>query len=742
MAARGWSAGARGRGAFSALTVRHGDEAMNWRWQKRPDEFGSGFRPPAADPSASVDGLIAQADVLRDARRWEEAAEQYQAALRLSPARAAIWVQLGNCRKEAGDRSGAEAAYRQSLELAPDIADTHLQLGHLLKLRGDAMAAIAAYARALRADRFCTPALIELIALGEGWRAEQESGLGRHMLGEVLRTADDLKQSLTRLERMLPSVASLTTFPIGRYDLFTTQYRLAQPPEPVRRLRWAVVVFSVGSVGDVTALLRSLADAGSSLAGVAVIASMEIEAAARQMAFGGVHCPITFSRPGQIPVLQQCDWVLAIDSGSVLVASAFAWLEWAVARAAVTALYADEDHLRTADDGSLHLERPVLKAAYDPEAEPPLFRHAMLALCADVAQEALAVAAAEQNPMARLTEFAAHQLRTGHLARILCHRTSNLPPPEPRAQRTRARHEHTARIAVIVPTRNGGTTLAPCIETLRRTAAEADCIEIIVLDNGSDEPATLQLLSQIAATGGIKVLRDDALFNWARLSNAGAAACTTEILLFLNDDVEIKSIGWDAILRTELARSEIGAVGPRLLYPDGGVQHAGMVFGPGGRVEHEGVATAGVPPEIEARWTTRRRVGSVTGAFLACRRSDFIAVGGFDEARLPIWFNDVDFCLKLRRAGRWILYAPEIVATHHESRTLTRQPEDVRRRAIWTESLAEMKRRWGRAIETDPGFNPYFARTGRPFEAMREPAVLAIEEHLVQSAQSNPWLID
>ena len=148
-----------------------------------------------------------------------------------------------------------------------------------------------------------------------------------------------------------------------------------------------------------------------------------------------------------------------------------------------------------------------------------------------------------------------------------------------------------------------------------------------------------------------------------------------------------------------------------------------------------------MPPDIQARWTTRRLVGAVTGAFLACRRADFATLAGFDAAHLPIWFNDVDFCLRLRRAGRLILYAPEIVATHHESRTLSAQPEDARRRAIWTDSLGAMRRRWGAALETDPGFNPHFARTGRPFESMIEPSMAAVRAHFVLSSQRNPWLL-
>jgi hypothetical protein len=238
-----------------------------------------------------------------------------------------------------------------------------------------------------------------------------------------------------------------------------------------------------------------------------------------------------------------------------------------------------------------------------------------------------------------------------------------------------------------------------------------------------------------------QVIRDDAPFNWSRLNNAGVAACRSPILVFVNDDVTITAAGWDQTLRRHLARPEIGAVGVRLDYPDGSLQHGGIVFGPGGRAEHDGVATIGVLPDIAARWVTRRRVGAVTGAFLACRRADYSAAGGFDAAHFPIWFNDIDFCLKLRQAGLSILYEPAIRATHHESRTLSAQPHDAVRQAIWDDSLREMQLRWGDALHTDPGFNPHFARTGRPFELLAEPSVEAVRAHLLRSGQPDPWRV-
>jgi O-antigen biosynthesis protein len=145
---------------------------MNFRWRNANQPPPSPQPAPAATTAATVpvDTLIARADAMRDGRRWPDAAAAYQAVLDRAPQRAPIWVQLGHARKESGDLPAAEAAYRRSLALAPD---THLQLGHVLKLQGRRPAAVAAYAAALKTDRSCTPALTELIALGEGCEAEQ-----------------------------------------------------------------------------------------------------------------------------------------------------------------------------------------------------------------------------------------------------------------------------------------------------------------------------------------------------------------------------------------------------------------------------------------------------------------------------------------------------------------------------------------------------------------------------------------
>lgn len=715
---------------------------MTWPW-RNTDPAGAAAAPAPA-PAPSLDKLIEAADLLRDARRWAEAAQAYEAVVERASARSPIWVQLGHARKESGDLKGAEAAYRQALALAPEIADTHVQLGHALKLQGARGAAIAAYARALRVDRTCTPALTELIALGEGWEAEQASEVGAHMLGDLLQATQQMRATLSRLEQALPDVASLINVPVVRYDLFQSRSSLPPPPSGEAAGPWDVIVLGRHGPDAAIALLRSLAGQTVQPASVTVVSDDQGTASAvRRFCHGGVMCPVEVVDPAQMAMPPSAGWVLVMDSASTLVPLALAWLAWAAAQLSADGYYMDEDHAPAAGDpGAAVAGGPVLKAAYDPEIDSPLYRHTAVALRGSFADGCVPGLVGAADPVQAMADAVAGAGGIGHLARILVRRTRPVPAAVRAIRATEPVDDESSRLGVIIPTRNGGAVLRGCLDALRATSARPERVDLVVLDNGSDDPATLALLEDLKASGSAMVIRDDAPFNWSRLNNIGVAACDSPLLLFLNDDVTITGTHWDSILRHHLARPHIGAVGARLVYPDGRLQHGGIVFGPGDRVEHEGRASIGVPDDIASRWMTRRRVAAVTGAFLACRRADFDAVAGFDGAEFPIWFNDIDFCLRLRQAGLAIVYDPALQAVHHESWTLSAQDHSEKDPALWQASLSAMRRRWGQALVTDPGFNPYFARTGRPFELMREPSPHEIQMHLVRSARPNPWRVD
>jgi GT2 family glycosyltransferase len=429
-------------------------------------------------------------------------------------------------------------------------------------------------------------------------------------------------------------------------------------------------------------------------------------------------------------------WLLLLQAGTELLPASLPWMAWAASRIDALALYADEELIEVDEIGRPTGSRGYFKSAYDPEAAGSCHSHSMLAVRAGAA-----VAGIEDGDGSALIDDIERQAgdagRIAHVPRVLSRRLAPAVFRPPAANKSSASLPD--NIAVIVPTRDGGKNLRECLDAARTLADAPDTLHFVVVDNGPSERGDLECFEQEGSRLSGKILVDRGPFNWSRLNNLAVKSCAAPILLFLNDDVELRTKGWDTQLRHHLRRSEIGAVGCRLVYPDGSLQHAGIVLGPDGTTAHEGKGL--VTPETSHRWSVRRVVGAVTGAFLACRRSNFEAAGGFDEASFPVWFNDVDFCLRLRARSMHILYAAEILGVHRESATLKQVGALKDRAALWQDSAKALKRRWREALIGDPGFNPHFLRAGSPFEQVADPSEAAALRHLLVTASSNPWRV-
>jgi len=277
-----------------------------------------------------------------------------------------------------------------------------------------------------------------------------------------------------------------------------------------------------------------------------------------------------------------------------------------------------------------------------------------------------------------------------HLRSILHHRRARPAPillgmPEDG-------HAPLPRVSVIVPTRNGLALLRTCLEGLARTIYPGP-LEVIVIDNGSDQPDTQEFLAKIDPTFA-RVICHPGPFNFAAMNNRAVAETTGDLICFLNNDIEIRQPEWLAILARHALRDDVGAVGARLLYPDGRIQHAGVVLGVGGGAAH---AHRLLRPEDEGyfhRHALPQFVSAVTAACLVVQRGKFLAVGGFDAAYFAVAFNDVDLCLKLNAKGWQALYEPRATLIHHESasRGTDRDPAGAARLAG---ELAALQKRWG-----------------------------------------------
>jgi GT2 family glycosyltransferase len=282
------------------------------------------------------------------------------------------------------------------------------------------------------------------------------------------------------------------------------------------------------------------------------------------------------------------------------------------------------------------------------------------------------------------------------------------PLPEPRP-----------RVSLIVPTRDGREHLRRCIESLCSHTRGWD-LEILVVDNQSTCPETLAYLERIGADANpanqptIRVLRYDHPFNFSAINNMAVREATGEVLGFLNDDVEATHPDWIEEVLGQVSRPGIGCVGVKLLYPEGNVQHAGIVLGMGGIAGHPHRNAEGRSPGYFGRLQMVHNVSAVTGAALFIRKGLYQELGGMDEERLVVAFNDVDLCLKALAVGYRNLWTPFAEFIHHESVTRghDRSEENAARLAREEEAMAA---RWGERLQSDPYYNANLTQAREDF---------------------------
>ena len=259
------------------------------------------------------------------------------------------------------------------------------------------------------------------------------------------------------------------------------------------------------------------------------------------------------------------------------------------------------------------------------------------------------------------------------------------------------------KVSIIIPTRDNVSVLQPCIESVLGKTEYPD-LEVIVVDNGSCEPQTMAYLEQLRLQRNVRCIRADIPFNYSKLNNIGVEQAVGDILIFLNDDVEVIESGWLSAMVAWALQPGIGAVGARLLYSTGRIQHAGLVLGLVGVAGHP---WKGVDPQsgyADFRLRYPRTVSANTGACLAVRREHFESVGGLDEF-LAVAFNDVDLCLKLQQEGLRNVWTPDASLIHHESVSRGRNDTPEKRRQFEREKKI-MRKRWGDQLKSDPYYNP------------------------------------
>ena len=275
-----------------------------------------------------------------------------------------------------------------------------------------------------------------------------------------------------------------------------------------------------------------------------------------------------------------------------------------------------------------------------------------------------------------------------------------------------------AGVSILIPYRDHVEMTLECVNAIRKHTKGVS-YEIILLDNWSTTQAAARFAAAQGNIEGTRVLRIAEPFNYSRINNVGARDAKHQFLLFMNNDVFVNEAGWlRRMLDEAMADESVGAVGAKLLYPDGTVQHAGVVLGVGGVADHAFRGIGGEAPGYMAHAITVQEVSAVTAACMLVRKTSFDAVGGFDEHELSVAFNDVDLCVKLRQAGQKIIFMADSVAEHRES--ISRGDDfDQAKLARFMFENEVMRQRHEAILPNDPYYNRNFSRESGVYRELR-----------------------
>lgn len=253
------------------------------------------------------------------------------------------------------------------------------------------------------------------------------------------------------------------------------------------------------------------------------------------------------------------------------------------------------------------------------------------------------------------------------------------------------------KVSIIIPTRDRVKILKNCIDSIKQKTTYEN-YELILVDNNSIETETIKYINELDC---IKIKYKEN-FNFSKINNLAASHVNGDYIVFLNNDIEIITDDWIQSMLEHAQRKEVGAVGCKLLYPDGTIQHAGVILGlspdPRNKVAgHIFIKSNNIDHGYFGLIDTIRNYSAVTAAAMMVRKSVFNEVGGFDE-NIAVSYNDVDLCLKIRKKGYLIVYTPFVELIHHESISRGNNLDDT--------EVHYMMTKWGDTLKDDPYYNP------------------------------------
>jgi GT2 family glycosyltransferase len=407
-------------------------------------------------------------------------------------------------------------------------------------------------------------------------------------------------------------------------------------------------------------------------------------------------------------IFDNTDFVALIDSGDCLPNYALAVTAETLAQdPELELIYSDEDCI--APNGDLTL--PVLKPDWSPVRQSHLGYVGRLTLVRSRLMTPNRLRQFLADERAAIDDLSRDIPRSAirHIRRILYRRPSPAAdgpvPPTVRGGRATDGSDNPSQwpeVAIVIPTRDGAKLLAECFVGLQ-DKTDYPSFETVVVDNGSTAPAAVRLLQRIAAASRTRVIQHPGPFNFSAMSNAGAQATRARVLLFLNNDIAMLDHNWLKAMVRWAIKPNIGVVGAKLLFPNGRLQHAGVVLGFGGIAGH---VYRRLPKDYRGyldQLTVPHEVAAVTGACMAVERSKFEAVCGFNTENLPVDLNDIDFCLRIAERGWNNIWTPQAALIHHQSATrgIDRDPF-----VLYRKERAYFVEHWAHIIRDDPYFHP------------------------------------
>ncbi len=470
------------------------------------------------------------------------------------------------------------------------------------------------------------------------------------------------------------------------------------------------------------------------------------------------------ARPAQGQTRPKASWSVIVGLGDVLEPQALGEIAAAIEGTNALAVYADEDVAIWAENGSVTYADARLKPRFshdelyfgngvglplavapevmDPEATcayelalaalekggPERFHHI----------EKVLLHAAESRPFATggmVAPLAAHLARRGVSADVVYRETNLEVDPQANVERhpggvLRIRYAYPASaplVSVVIPNRDHADYLGPCVRSILELTRYPN-FEIVIVENGSSDADILALYAKLQEDARVRVVGwHGEGFNYPSVVNRGVEKARGEYVCLLNNDTVVLDGDWMVELLGPLLRPEIGVTGALLSFPDGLVQHAGMMSDPYGGLGHQQqnlwpgtIAHGDVDGDEGYLMTLQRPVAytMVTGACQMVSRALFDELGGYDEA-LSVGYNDADFCLRAAKAGYRTLFTPYARLMHREFGTRHRETTDVSEVDRWKAERALMRERYPEVFARDPFFNRALNPDSRYFALAR-----------------------